>query len=73
MRFKSIHEENEVFREKLFSSNLDPDEQRRIRRCVTRRNKKIFELLKDWRFENVVLDKIEKLIRKHVEWFDSMK
>jgi len=68
---QSIHEEIEVFREKLFLSNLDPDEQRRIRRCVTRRNKKIFELLKDWRFENVVLDKIEKLIREDIEWFDS--
>ncbi|MBW1748825.1 MAG: RNA polymerase sigma factor RpoD [Deltaproteobacteria bacterium] len=68
---QSVHEENQVFREKIFSSNLDSDEQRRIRRCVTRRNKKIFELLKDWRFENVVLDKIEKLIREHIEWFDS--
>ncbi len=68
---QSVHEEIEVFREKLFLSNLDPDEQRRIRRCVTRRNKKIFELLKDWRFENVVLDKIEKLIREDIEWFDS--
>jgi RNA polymerase primary sigma factor len=68
---RTVHEENDVFREKLFLSNLNPDEQRRIRRCVTRRNKKIFELLKDWRFENVVLDKIEKLIRDHIEWFDS--
>ncbi len=66
-----VHEENEVFRAKLFSSNLESDVQRRIRRCVARRNKKIFELLKDWRFENVVLDKIEKLIREHIEWFDS--
>ena len=68
---QSVHEENEVFREKLCSSNLVPDEQRRIRRCVTRRNKKIFVLLKDWRFENVVLDKIEKRIRVDIEWFDS--
>ena len=68
---RSIHKENDGFREKLFLSKLDPDEQRRIRRCVTRRNKKIFELLKDWRFENVVLDKIEKLIREHIEWFDA--
>jgi len=66
-----VHEENEVFRAKLFSSNLESDAQRRIRRCVARRNKKIFELLKDWRFENVLLDKIEKLIREHIEWFDS--
>ncbi|OEU65666.1 MAG: RNA polymerase sigma factor RpoD [Desulfobacterales bacterium PC51MH44] len=69
---KAINEENEVFREKLFSSDLDPDEQRRIRRCITRRNIKIFGLLKDWRLEIGMVDKIEKLIRGQIEWFDSM-
>ena len=69
---KAINEENEMFREKLFSSDLDPDEQRRIRRCITRRNIKIFGLLKDWRLEIGMVDKIEKLIRGQIEWFDSM-
>jgi RNA polymerase primary sigma factor len=69
---KAINEENEVFREKLFSSDLDPDEQRRIRRCITRRNIKIFGLFKDWRLEIGMVDKIEKLIREQIEWFDSM-
>jgi RNA polymerase primary sigma factor len=68
----AINEENEVFREKLFSSDLDPDEQRRIRRCITRRNIKIFGLFKDWRLEIGMVDKIEKLIREQIEWFDSM-
>jgi len=70
---KAIDDENRVYREKLFSSNLDFDEKRRIRRCISRRNKKVFELLKDWRFEIGVLDKIDKLIREQIEWMDSMK
>lgn len=70
---KAIDDENRIYREKLFSSNLDFDEKRRIRRCISRRNKKIFDLLKDWRFEIGVLDKIDKLIREQIEWMDSMK
>jgi RNA polymerase primary sigma factor len=69
---QAIDDENKVYREKLFSSDPAPDEQRRIRRCIARRNNKIFALLKEWRFENEVMDKIEKIIRRHIEWFDSM-
>jgi RNA polymerase primary sigma factor len=69
---KAIDDENKIYREKLFSSDLDFDEKRRIRRCISRRNKKIFELLKDWRFEIGVLDKIDKLIREQIQWMDSV-
>lgn len=69
---KAIDDENRTYRENLFSSDPDLDEKRRIRRCISRRNKKIFELLKDWRFEIGVLDKIDKLIREQIEWMDSM-
>jgi len=69
---KAIDDENRTYRENLFSSDLDPDGKRRIRRCISRRNKKIFNLLKDWRFEIGVLDNIDKLIREQVEWIDSM-
>ena len=69
---RSVHEENKAYREKLFASNLESDKQRRIRRCITRRNNKIFGLLKEWRFEIGVIDKIEKLVRENIEWFDSM-
>jgi len=69
---KAIDDENRIYREKLFSSDPDLDEKRRIRRCISRRNKKIFELLKDWRFEIGVLDKIDKLIREQIKWMDSM-
>ena len=68
---KAIDEENKLLREKLFLSDLDPSEQRRIRRSITRRNNKIFELLKDWRLEIGVVDEIDKIIRGHIEWFDS--
>jgi RNA polymerase primary sigma factor len=69
---QAIDEENKAYREKLFESDLAADEQRRIRRCIARRNHKIFGLLKEWRFENDLIDKIEKIIRGHIEWFDSM-
>jgi RNA polymerase primary sigma factor len=47
---RQVHEENMDFREKLFNNKkLKPDEQRRIRRCISRRNQKIFDMLKEWR------------------------
>jgi RNA polymerase primary sigma factor len=68
-----VHEENMEFREKLFDDHkLDSDEQRRIRRCIARRNQKIFDMLKDWRLEGNVIDQIEEDIRNLVEWFDAM-
>jgi len=70
---RQVHEENMTFRDKLFNDQkLDSDEQRRIRRCITRRNQKIFDMLKDWRLEGSVIDQIEEDIRNLVEWFDAM-
>jgi RNA polymerase primary sigma factor len=69
---QAVDEESKTYRARLFSSAPASDEQRRIRRCIARRNHKIFALLKEWRFENDVIDKIEKRIRNHIEWFDSM-
>ncbi|MFO7963613.1 MAG: RNA polymerase sigma factor RpoD [Desulfobacterales bacterium] len=69
---KAIHLENEDYRDRLFSGKVGIDEQRRIRRAINRRNNKIFELLKDWRFEGGVIDRIEKIIREQIEWFDAM-
>jgi RNA polymerase primary sigma factor len=68
---QKIHTENEEYREKLFATeNLD--EQRRIRRSINRRNNKIFDSLKEWRFEGGVIDKIERIIREQIDWFDTM-
>ncbi len=69
---KELNAENEQFREQLFTKKLDQDEQRRIRRGISRRSIKIFDLLKEWRLEASVIDKIEKIIRRQIEWFDSM-
>ncbi len=68
---QKIHTENEEYREKLFATE-GFDEQRRIRRSINRRNNKIFELLKEWRFEGGVIDKIERIIREQIDWFDTM-
>ncbi len=67
-----ITKENTAFREKLFPCYVSPNEERIIQRCINRRNNKIFNLLKEWRLEAGVVNKIEKLIRKQIEWFDTM-
>ncbi|MBL0716263.1 MAG: RNA polymerase sigma factor RpoD [Desulfosarcina sp.] len=69
---REINEENRQRREKLFQTVARPDEQRRIRRAINRRTIKIFELLKEWRMESGVIDRIENIIRNQIEWFDSM-
>ena len=68
-----VHEENMEYRRQLFEDHkLKGDEQRRVRRCITRRNQKIFEMLKDWRLEGSVIDQIEEDIRNLIDWFDAM-
>jgi len=67
-----LYDEAKEYREKLSLSELDSEEHRKIRRYVVRRNNKIFELLKDWRFESNVTEKIEKRIRSEIEWFEVM-
>ncbi len=70
---RKLYEENREYREKLFSSeSLHSDEQRRIRRYINRRNNKIFDLLKDWRLEGGVIDKIEETIRSQIQWFEAV-
>ena len=70
-QMKAIHDENKVYREKIFVSELDPDELRKIKRSISRRNGKIFDLLKEWRLEGNIIDKIEQIIRSQIEWFDA--
>ena len=72
-KINEVHCENMDFREQLFNnSKLKSEEQRRIRRCISRRNQKIFEMLKDWRLEGAVIDQIEEDIRNLIDWFDAM-
>ena len=68
---REVNDENQQYRERMFTETLEPDEARRVRRCIMRRNNKIFELLKGWRLEGGVIDRIEAHIRKLIDWFDS--
>ena len=68
---KELNEENAQYREKLFLSDIDRNERRKIRGYIIRRNDKIFDLLMHWRFEGKIIKKIEGKIRKHADWFDS--
>ncbi|MBW1889482.1 MAG: RNA polymerase sigma factor RpoD [Deltaproteobacteria bacterium] len=67
-----IHEENRKLRKKLRLNGPASNEQRKIRRSIARRNNKIFLMLKTWRFEASVVDKIEADLRKLNSWYDTM-
>jgi len=68
---RQVNDEIQVFRDRMFAEQLEPDEARRVRRCIMRRNNKIFELLKSWRLEGGVIDRIEAHIRRLIDWFDA--
>jgi RNA polymerase primary sigma factor len=68
---RQVNYEIQVFRDRMFAEQLEPDEARRVRRCIMRRNNKIFELLKSWRLEGGVIDRIEAHIRRLIDWFDA--
>ena len=69
---QAIDNENKDFREQLMSDNSPADKQRRIRRCISRRNIKIFESLKGWRLEGSVIDQMEEDIKRLADGFDEM-
>ena len=68
---RAVNDEIQQYRERMFSERMEPDEARRVRRCIMRRNNKIFELLKGWRLEGGVIDRIEAHIRRLIDWFDA--
>ena len=68
---RKVNDEIREYRERMFSEQMEPDEARRVRRCIMRRNNKIFELLKGWRLEGGVIDRIEAHIRRLIDWFDA--
>ncbi len=69
---KKLHAENEVTREELSATKIDQEEQKKLKRNMTRRIDKIFDLLKEWRLEANVIDGIEEHIRDQIYWFDEM-
>lgn len=71
---RAVHDENVELREKLYNEELelDHDEQRKTRRAIGRRTDKIFNLLKEWRLEVGVTEKVDKIIKEQIEWFEEM-
>jgi RNA polymerase primary sigma factor len=69
---REIFGENQELRDRLFTDELPQEEQRRLKRSIARRNAKIFNLLKGWRLESGVIDKIEEMIRDQIDWFEKM-
>jgi len=71
---REIHGESLAFRDRLFGCgpSLEKEERRRLRRSVTRRNRRIFNLMKDWRLENRVVNDIQGAIDSQIEWFERM-
>lgn len=70
---KDIHEENKLLRDRIDSPKLDKDEVRRVKKLISVNNNKIFDLLKEWRLESSVLDKLEAVMKDHIGWFESME
>ena len=68
---RNVNDEIRAYRKRIFAEQLEPDEARRLRRSIMRRNNKIFELLKSWRLEGGVIDRIEAHIRRLIDWFDA--
>ncbi|RPH51109.1 MAG: RNA polymerase sigma factor RpoD [Desulfobacteraceae bacterium] len=70
---KDIHHENKELRSILYAPKIDKDEQRRVKKLISANNNKIFELLKEWRLESGVLDRIESAMKGHIGWFESIE
>ncbi len=69
---QDIHRKNKEDRGKLFSCSLSQDEDLAVEKKISGRNNKIFTLLKNWRFENDVVEKNEAILKKQADWFNHM-
>jgi RNA polymerase primary sigma factor len=70
---RTLHGDNKEAWEYLFSAKIEPDEQKKIKKQIVRRVDKIFDLLKNWRLEAHVIDRIEAHIHAQIQWFDEMR
>ncbi len=70
---KTISEENETYRQKLFGPPMDAETRRRVRRSVNRRNRKIFNYIKDWRLESRWIESVVGDIEDHIKYFDDLE
>jgi RNA polymerase primary sigma factor len=69
---RTIHNENQEYRDRLGSLESKPNQLRKLRRSIHRRTGKIFELLMEWRLESGFVERIEGLLRSQIDWFDAM-
>ncbi len=71
---RDLYQETMQYRERLFAHpEMVYDEQRKLRRMISRRNNRIFEQLKDWRLEGGVIERLEKIICNQISWFESVE
>ncbi len=70
---KAVELECEEYRCKLFDVPLRLEERRKIRRHIARRNRKIFDYIKDWRLEAKWVDFVVAGIEKHLEGFNVLE
>ncbi|MGM0642667.1 MAG: RNA polymerase sigma factor RpoD [Thermodesulfobacteriota bacterium] len=72
-QIEQIHVKNQEKRDYLLQESLEPDEAESVRAFIRSNTDEIFELLKQWRFEKSILEKIEKRIREMITWFDRVE
>jgi len=70
---KEICRENAQYRESMFATKMDSDARRRARRCINRRNHKVFELIKVWRLDARLINSVVDEIEYHITRFDSLE
>jgi len=68
-----IARQNEGYRDQLFGPPTDREERRRVRRCINRRNRKIFKNIKDWRLEQKLIDSVVDQIRGAIQRFEDLE
>ncbi len=69
---REIHFDNQEKRDMLLVGDQTPAAVRKLRDEIRNNNEKIYDYLKDWRFESGILDNIEKSLRANIKWFDTM-
>jgi len=72
-RIGRIARQNEGYRDQLFGPPTNPEERRRVRRCINRRNRKIFKNIKDWRMEPKLTDSVVGEIRESIQCFEDLE
>jgi RNA polymerase primary sigma factor len=70
-KIKHLHQENEIDRSKLSAAGIEPKDRQRIRRSVSRRNDRMFGLVRTWRFRSRIIDDILDIIQRRADRPDA--